>query len=206
LRDPHSRAIDRNRTVAWKLQITNLLRSDRRNESLAQIARKHTERTMSRSNRRTSMSASDIASSGARSDDPSDGSAGAANQSTLTGMQEQAAEAARAAASDARERAESVYRDASSAAGKTSDAIDDAADALASSGHETLSQAAAALSDRVRSLSSYLEDRKLEDLIGDARTLAQRNPALFIAGGVALGFALSRFLKASASGTSRSVS
>jgi hypothetical protein len=81
--------------------------------------------------------------------------------------------------------------------------MDDAADALASSGHETLSQAAAALSDQARKFSTYLEDRRLEDLIGDARRLAQRNPALFVAGGVVLGFALSRFLKASAANVSR---
>ena len=93
---------------------------------------------------------------------------------------------------------EDVYRAGSSAAAGTSDAIDDAADALASSGHESLSQAAAALSDQVRKFSNYLQDRRIEDLVGDARRLAQRNPALFVAGGVALGFALSRFLKASA--------
>jgi hypothetical protein len=86
---------------------------------------------------------------------------------------------------------------ASAAADDASNAIDDAASALGNSGHETLSQAAAALSDRLRGLSRYVEDRKLDDLLGDARQLAQRNPGLFIAGGVALGFALSRFLKAS---------
>ena len=36
------------------------------------------------------------------------------------------------------------------------------------------------------------------DLARDARALAQRNPALLVAGGLALGFALSRLLKASA--------
>jgi hypothetical protein len=71
-----------------------------------------------------------------------------------------------------------------------------------------LSRAAAALSERVRAFSGYLEDRSLEDLVSDARALAQRNPGLFVAGGVALGFALSRFLKASAgdgSGSARNL-
>jgi hypothetical protein len=113
-------------------------------------------------------------------------------------MQERVADTVRDAAGEAKRQAESFYRDASVAAGKTSHAIDGAADALETSGHETLSQAAAALSDRVRTFSSYLENRRLEDLLGDARRLAQRNPGLFMAGGVALGFALSRFLKASA--------
>lgn len=122
----------------------------------------------------------------------------ASNGATL---EERVRETASDAASGAKRQAESVYRGASSAAAETSAAIDGAADSLASSGHETLSQAAGAISDRVRALSDYLEGRKLEDLIGDARQLAQRNPGLFVVGGVVLGFALSRFLKASDSGT-----
>ena len=129
---------------------------------------------------------------------PNDGDRGS------SGVQERLAGAARDAMSSAKQQAESMYRDASSVAGETSDAIDDAANALESSGHETLSEAAAALSQRVQAFADYLEDRKLEDLVGDARSLAQRNPGLFIAGGVTLGFALSRFLKASAADASRS--
>jgi hypothetical protein len=114
-----------------------------------------------------------------------------------------AADARERVADAAKRQAESLYRDASSSAAEASAAIGDAAATLESSGHETLSQAAAALSDRVRTFSTYLEDRSLEDLVGDARRLAQRNPGLFIAGGVALGFALSRFLKASSADAGR---
>ena len=118
---------------------------------------------------------------------------------------ERAAEAARKAAStakrQAKRQADSAYDAASDtaadAASETSNAIDDAAGALERSGHETLSQAAAGLADRVRTLSGYLKDRNLEDCMADARRLAQRNPALFIGGGIALGFVLSRFFKAS---------
>ncbi len=94
--------------------------------------------------------------------------------------------------------AEALYLHASSsaaaAASETSAAVDSAASALADSGHEKLSQAASALSEQIRKVSSYFENRGLEDVIGDARRLVQRNPALFIAGGVAVGFALSRLL------------
>lgn len=123
-------------------------------------------------------------------------------QSDRSGVRERVVDATRDVASKAKRQAETVYRAGSSAAAGTSDAIDDAADALASSGHESLSQAAAALSDQARKFSNYLQDRRLEDLVGDARRLAQRNPALFVAGGVVLGFALSRFLKASAANVS----
>ena len=138
------------------------------------------------------------------SSSPSDGSSQQTDDHGLpSGVQERLAGAAREAVSAAKQQAESLRRDASSVAGETSDAIDDAAAALESSGHETLSQAAAALSEHVQAFAGYLEDRKLEDLVGDARHLAQRNPGLFIAGGVALGFVLSRFLKASAADASR---
>jgi hypothetical protein len=138
------------------------------------------------------MNSPDIDSSNPQPEDDSTGSGG----------RDRLADVGREAASGAKRKAESLYRDASgraaAAAGETSEAIDRAASALGESGHETLSHATAALSDKVRSFSEYLEDRSLDQLLGDARQLAQRNPGLFIAGGVALGFALSRFFKASA--------
>jgi hypothetical protein len=94
--------------------------------------------------------------------------------------------------------AETLYRHASAraaaAANETSGAIDRAASTLADSGHEKFIQAADALAEQLRKVSSYFENRGLEDVIGDARRVVQRNPALFIAGGVAVGFALSRLL------------
>jgi hypothetical protein len=93
--------------------------------------------------------------------------------------------------------AETLYRHASAgaaaAANEASGAIDGAASTLAESGHK-LGQAADALAEQIRKVSSYFENRGLEDVIGDARRLVERNPALFIAGGVAVGFALSRLL------------
>jgi hypothetical protein len=121
-------------------------------------------------------------------------------------MREDMASAGREAADEAKRQADSMYRNAqagaAAVAADASGAIDSAASALEDAGHETLSQAANALSDRMRSFSGYLEDRRLEDLLADARRLAQRNPGMFVAGGMAIGFALSRFLKASANGRS----
>lgn len=119
-------------------------------------------------------------------------------------MRDDMANAGREAADEAKRQADSVYRDAqagaSAMAADASGAIDSAARALEDAGHETLSEAANALSERMRSFSGYLENRKLEDLLADARRLAQRNPGMFVAGGMAIGFALSRFLKASSNG------
>jgi len=127
------------------------------------------------------------------------------NGDSRSETRERLASTAREAASGAKQQAESVYRDvsrgAAATADETSDAIENAASALDESGHETLGKATAALADHVRKFSAYLEGRRLEDFFRDAQQLAQRNPGLFIAGGVALGFALSRFFKAGTSGT-----
>jgi hypothetical protein len=107
------------------------------------------------------------------------------------------AEAASAAKRQARSVFEGAKRTAVDAADDTSAAIEDVANALQSSGQTTLSQAAAAMAERLHGFSDYLENRPVDELFEDARRLAQRNPGLFIAGGVVLGLALSRFLKAS---------
>lgn len=56
-------------------------------------------------------------------------------------------------------------------------------------------------SSRLQSFSSKLRDKDIDGLRHDAESLARAKPALFIGGCVAIGFALSRFLKASATRT-----
>ena len=46
-------------------------------------------------------------------------------------------------------------------------------------------------------LSQGLREKSADELLRDVKRLAQDNPALFLAGGVALGFALTRLLRAS---------
>jgi hypothetical protein len=112
-------------------------------------------------------------------------------------LAEAGAEAAAAAKQKAQSLFEGAKRTAVDAADDTSAAIEDVANALQSSGQTTLSQAAAAMAGKLHGFSDYLENRRVDELFDDARTLAQRNPGLFIAGGIVLGLALSRFLKAS---------
>jgi hypothetical protein len=111
------------------------------------------------------------------------------------------AEVASEAAAAAKRKAQAVFegakRTAVDAADDTSAAIEDVANSLQSSGQASLSQAAAAMADRLHGFSDYLENRRIDELFEDAHRLAQRNPGLFIAGGVILGVVLSRFLKAS---------
>jgi hypothetical protein len=59
---------------------------------------------------------------------------------------------------------------------------------------------------QVEVLSQNLRGRSITDLMGAASDLARAQPVVFIAGAVAAGFALSRFLKSSASRSSSELS
>lgn len=54
------------------------------------------------------------------------------------------------------------------------------------------------VADGIHRVSSSLRESSLDDLMDEARRFAQRQPGLVLAGAVALGFGLARFLKASA--------
>jgi hypothetical protein len=62
----------------------------------------------------------------------------------------------------------------------------------------TLADLANRLAGAVGNLATRLREGSIDDLVEDTRALARRNPGLFIAGGVVAGFALARFVKASA--------
>lgn len=97
----------------------------------------------------------------------------------------------------ARSRLEEGKDTAAAAADDTRSALEAAGSRLSEQGHETLAQAAYQASERISTLAEYIETHSLDELTQEARRLARSNPALMIAGGVALGFALSRFFKAS---------
>jgi hypothetical protein len=73
------------------------------------------------------------------------------------------------------------------------------AEQLRGQGKETPARVAEQVADRAESFGSYLRDADGERLLGDAETFARRQPWLVAAAGLALGFAASRFLKASSS-------
>lgn len=62
----------------------------------------------------------------------------------------------------------------------------------------TLAELVTRLSGTVGNLATRLREGSVDDLVEDTRTFARRNPGLFIAAGVVAGFALARFVKASA--------
>ena len=62
----------------------------------------------------------------------------------------------------------------------------------------TLAEYANRLATTVGNLATRLREGSVDDLLDDTRDFARRNPSLFLVGGVAVGFVLSRFVKASA--------
>jgi len=73
------------------------------------------------------------------------------------------------------------------------------AEQLRSQGKDTPARVAEQVADRAESFGSYLRDADGERLLRDVEDVARRQPWLVAAGGLALGFAASRFLKASSS-------
>jgi len=53
------------------------------------------------------------------------------------------------------------------------------------------------VADRVEQLSTYLENKDVEEMIADAEDFARRQPELFIGGALVLGFLGARFLRSS---------
>jgi hypothetical protein len=63
---------------------------------------------------------------------------------------------------------------------------------------DSLAAYAGQIAANVGNLASRLRDGSFAAMLENTRLLARRNPVVFIAGGVALGFVLTRLLKASA--------
>jgi hypothetical protein len=70
---------------------------------------------------------------------------------------------------------------------------------LRSQGKDTPARLAEQAADRTERLGGYLRDSDPDTILGDVEDFARRQPWAVVAGGIALGFAASRFLKASSS-------
>jgi hypothetical protein len=72
-------------------------------------------------------------------------------------------------------------------------------DSLREQGKDGPANAAGKLAEYAEKFGGYLHDRDADALLADAEDLGRRRPWAVAAGGLALGFAASRFLKASSS-------
>lgn len=110
-------------------------------------------------------------------------------------------EARQAARDRALSEAENQRHMASRAVGDGAKALERAAESLDEQGQRTLAQTTTSLASGLSGFAQKLEHSNADELMQEARRLARENPALFILGGVGVGLALSRFLKASSDAT-----
>jgi hypothetical protein len=76
--------------------------------------------------------------------------------------------------------------------------VDRVSEELKGQHQESLADYAGQLAGSMKNFAESLRQRNLDELVNDTQQLARNNPTLFLMGSVAVGIALSRFLKASA--------
>jgi len=143
----------------------------------------------------------------------SDGSAAEQAQAKAQEIAGQAQEKVQQAADQARQQAQQVTGQArdklreqvdqrSTHAGRRpgrgpADDLRSVAEGLREQGKDKPAKLAEQAADRSEQAATYLRDADADRILRDAEDLARRKPMAVIAGGIALGFAASRFLKAS---------
>jgi hypothetical protein len=113
-------------------------------------------------------------------------------------LKDKAAQAAEEIKARGKDKLETGKKTAARGVEQLAGVLDEATESLERSQQQSLAGYAQELAGSIRSFAGNLRDRSVDDLIGETQTLARRNPTLFFFGSVAVGIALSRFLKASA--------
>jgi hypothetical protein len=132
----------------------------------------------------------------------------AQDQGTLDAAREQAQEQAHKAAEQAKNVASQAGDRARGKAderstqfgqqiGQEADDMRSAAQQLREQGKDGPAKLAEQAADRAERVGGYLRDSDADTILSDVERVARQNPWAVIAGGIALGFAASRFLKAS---------
>jgi hypothetical protein len=120
----------------------------------------------------------------------------------------QAQEKAQEAAGQARDRIRGQIDDRSTQAGAQvrghANDLRSVGDALRDQGKEQPAKIADQAADRLERAGGWLADSDADRILGDVEDFARRNPWALMAGGLALGFAASRMLKASSTERYRS--
>ena len=113
--------------------------------------------------------------------------------------QEKAQEAAGQAKGRARDEIDRRSTDAGEKVSTTASDVRSVADSLREQGKEGPAKIAEQAADRAEKLGGYLKESDADRILGDVEDFARRQPWAVVAGGLAIGFAASRFLKASSS-------
>lgn len=81
--------------------------------------------------------------------------------------------------------------------GSVASALRQAGEQLGSHDQQMIGRVANQAADRLEHFSTGLQDKSVEDLMGDAERFARREPEMFLGGAVVLGLLAARFLKSS---------
>ena len=111
--------------------------------------------------------------------------------------QEKAQQAAGQAKGRARDEIDKRSTDAGQQVKTTADDLRSVGEQLRSQGKDTPAKLADQAADRAQRLGGYLEDSDADRILHDVEDFARKQPWAVVAGGLALGFAASRLLKAS---------
>lgn len=66
-----------------------------------------------------------------------------------------------------------------------------------SGGNETVARYGTKIAEQIEGVSSYLDERSLDDVLNDVQDFARRQPAVFLGGAFMLGLMVGRFLRSS---------
>ena len=113
--------------------------------------------------------------------------------------QEQAQQAAGQAKGALRSQVDQRSTQAGEQIGGVASDVRSVGDQLREQGKDKPAKLADQAADRAERVGSYLRDSDADRILGDVEDFGRRQPWAVLAGGVALGFAASRFLKASSS-------
>ena len=132
-------------------------------------------------------------------DEPSGATAQAQEkaQEVMGQAQEKAQEAKEQAGGKLREQVDQRSKQAGEQVSTTASDLRTVGEELRKQGKETPANLADQAAERTEQLGSYLTESDADKILSDVEDFARRQPWAVVAGGVVLGFAASRFLKAS---------
>jgi len=81
--------------------------------------------------------------------------------------------------------------------GTVADAVRQTSEELSAQDQTGIARYGTRIADQIESVSSYLNERGVEDVLTDVEDLARRQPALFLGGALMLGILVGRFLRSS---------
>jgi hypothetical protein len=118
-------------------------------------------------------------------------------QEVGTQAKEKAQEASAQARSRVRDEVDRRSTDAGQQAGSTAQALREASNRLRDDGNEPVARGIEQVADRIERAGGWLRDSDGDSILRDVEDFGRRNSLVVMAGGVAIGFAASRLLKAS---------